>query len=304
MKNLPSSHEIASPPLSDEERETMFLALFGSLNDFACRIAGRKWEENRIFNVGIERTGKFPTSSAGIADQNAYRIDTLSFVGEKCDSGDPDCPYFNAFYLTRTVSTPIEIDEVDPAHHERLFDHFLQFFPGVMSKMISALAKPADSSLLTEHEEIDVDDIAPEARFNVIVQAVKREKIAVRLGRTITYAVLENGESLEFSVNKTYEIGGTEYPLVSFDSSDDTHIPVHSPHRDNNQEEFVEDPDEKIPCPLEEQLSEDAEELVLLEDDFYHLMAKTFNQEDHGAIPYAKHIRSVRRILKQLRRNL
>jgi hypothetical protein len=301
--NIPAgTHETIPPPMSDDEREEMFLKLFCKLNDFAIDLGGDAWQQNQVFNVGTERTGKYPTSEEGIADQDAYYIETVSFVAEKCKSGDPDCPFFNAFYLTQTVSTPIEIDEADPDHHERLFDHFLQFFPNVMKEMIDSLAGPINSGILMEPEETDLDEISPEVRFDIISQAVGSASIPFRLGETVTYAILENGQIIQFATNKTYEIGATEYPLVSFDSSDDPFRPVHAPANDKHAVEFIEDPDEKVDYPAREKLADDPVEQTLLEHDFYDLVGEAFGEEDHAAIPYAQHVHDIKRILKKLRR--
>lgn len=296
------AHEAIPPPMSDDEREALFMDVFGKLNDFAISLGGEAWQEDRVFNVGMQRTGKFPTSKGGLIDEDDYYIETLSFLAEKRSSGDPDCPFFNAFYLTQTVSRPIEIEDADPQHHEKLFDHFLQFFPTIMKDMIESLAGPDGSSILSDYEETDLDEIDPEVRFDIITQAVDRASMPFRLGETVTYAVLELGEIIEFATNKTYEIGGTEYPLVAFDSTDNPRKPVHTPENDHLAREYVEDPDEKVEQPPQETIGGDPAELILLHDEFVGLIKKTFNSEDHGAIPYAKHIRDIKRILKRLRR--
>lgn len=302
MNTPAGTHETIPPPMSDDKREEMFMKVFRKLNNLAIDLGGDAWQQNQVFNVGTERTGKYPTSKDGIIDMNSYYIETLSFVAEKCQSGDPDCPFFNAFYLTQTISNPIEIETVDPAHHEKLFDHFLQFFPNAMNRMIESLAGPGGSNLLMEDGETDLDEIDPDVRFDIITQAVDDSGICIRLGETVTYALIENGQVIQFAINKTYEIGETVYPLVSFDNSDDPYRPVHAPLNDKHAPESIEDPDEKVQYPPQEKLADDPGNLALLENDFYELIGQAFNEEDHGAIPYAKHVHDIKRILKKIRR--
>lgn len=301
MKIPPGSHEIAPPPISDEAREAMFLKTYKRLDTFADTLGGPAWKNNKLFNVGIERNVKVPTSSKGLLDPDAYYFETVGFYAEKYEDEDAKGGFFNVFKILRTVSRPIDITDSDPQQHEKLFDHFLECFPTIMKRVIGTLATPIDASILTEQDETDLDEIDPEVRFEMCCQALTDGALEFRLAKTQAYTVIERGQIVEFAEDRTYEIGNTIFPLVSFDTGSVARIAVHSPASDNLPREYVDDSEYELPIPENEKIKGDLGELVLLGSTFKDIMELAFNSEDHGAIPYYQHMDRINGMLGKLK---
>jgi len=301
MKIPTGSHEIAPPPISDEAREAMFLKTYDSLQAFACALGGLAWQGDEMFSVGIERTGKIATSKQGIFDPEAYYLETVGFYADKYESGDPENPFFNVFKIMHTVSRPMDIADADPQQHEKLFDHFLEYFPSQIKRAMNTLAGPISTNLLTDQDEADFDEIAPEVRFDMCCVALTDGCLEFRLATTQSYTVIEKGQIIEFAEEKAYEIGNTFFTLVSFDTGSMSRTAVHSPARDRLAREYVDESEYELPIPENEKIVADVGELVLLGSAFKKLVDREFNSEDHGAIPYYRHIDRINGILGKIK---
>lgn len=300
MTISPGSHEIARPPISDERREAMFKRLYGELDAYALQLGGPAWNHDDVFSVGIERTRKISTSKLGIFNPGCYYIETVGFSAEKFECPDPDDPFFSVFRLTRTVSRPMDVAKADPQHHERLFDHLLEFFPGLMKQVINSVAGPVNRNVLTDEDETDLDDISPDARFGMSCRVLTDGGIEFRLAKTMSYTVIEQGQALEFAEDRSYEIGGTILPLVCFDSEDVGKKTIHSPAMDKLAVEKVDEREIPLTIPQEEKIPNDIGEAALIASSFNSVMEHEFNSEDHGAIPYHVHVARIRRMLAKL----
>lgn len=282
-----------------EENNAAFSRLYNELDAFATRLGGKAWLNDNIYEVGSTRTRKVPTTHFGIESEDDFLTEYVEFTGKKIPIGDEEQHYCNVFYLSKTVSAPMQFEELDARYHSRLINYFLDNFPKLMHKHFKAMEEGADTEVMDDEtadlDAMDTDDVVK------ICEKVLLDDVGEPLqrARRLQYAINESG------VIECYEVdfcimGLGEFTLSEFDSSTNYTVPVHGGYMDDSAEENVQRARDELSIPLRETIPEDSIEDILFEDEFDRLTSGVFGENDLGGKPFLKHAEIIHHMLRKL----